>query len=68
MSFVRSGYVRLVNGQTKYVGELGYSWSHVAQSATYAYYLYMGPTDVLPSGSYDRWFGLHLRRLYYGSV
>lgn len=61
LAFVRSGLVDLNLGQSLYVGHAGYGRSRISQSPTYAYFLFMTPTDVYPSGNVGRWLGFSLR-------
>ena len=68
LAFVRSGYVSLGYGQARNAGEYGCGWSRTAISSSYAYYLYMGTTNVNPSDYNNRWNGFPLRCLYPGSA
>ena len=64
LAFVRSGSINLNDGKMYYVSERGYNWSRTARSSTYTYYLSLNPTDIAPSNSTYRWYGLPLRCLY----
>ena len=61
LAFVRSGSINLNDGKMYYVSERGYNWSRTARSSTYTYYLSLNPTDIAPSNSTYRWYGLPLR-------
>ena len=65
-AFVRSGYVSLIDGRAYRVGANAYGWSRVVDSAIYAYYLGVYPTNVGPSNSDYRWNAFPLRCLYQG--
>ena len=68
LAFVRSGYVNLLNGQTRYVGHEASIRSRVAGTAAYAYYLASYDTSVYTSGNAVRYYAFPLRCLYLGSV
>ena len=58
--FVRSGYVYPTN-YLYGAGRLGYYWSSVAYSSSYAYYLYFDLSTVYPSNDFSRYNGQSVR-------
>ncbi len=59
--FVRSGYIRLQDGQANNVGYEASTRSRTAYSAANAYYLNSNPTNVNPSNANNRYYGFPLR-------
>lgn len=65
LAFVRSGYIRLQDGQAQNVGLEASTRSRTSSSAAYAYYLNSNDTGVNPSDiNYYRYRGFPLRCLY----
>ena len=58
--FVRGGAVN-PGRYLDVAGYLGYYWSSVGRSSSYAYILGFGSGDVSPSGYYYRYGGLSIR-------
>ena len=58
---MRSGYVAPGYSLLRYAGSRGDYWSGRADSSSFAYELYFGSSDVLPSNSVYRYSGYSVR-------